>query len=86
MGWSGFALAVSGAVAASPPDLLPGVSLSAAGIALVAWGVNQEKVKSQGKRLDVLESDRVTRSEFAGMRDDVKEIRGMLERRQLKRD
>lgn len=77
----------------SLPDLLSGIGFTAGAGALIAWGTQKEKVTSHGRRLDVVEQDRVTREEFATMgatirniEHDIRQVREMLERRYRPRD
>lgn len=74
------------------PDLFNLVGFASGAGALIAWGTQTEKVKGHGRRLDALEDDRVTRSEFETMgttirdiQSDVRQVREMLERRQIPR-
>lgn len=74
-------------------DLFSGISLTAAAAALIAWGGQREKVHGHGRRLTVLEDDRVTRAEFETMggnirniESDLRQVREMLERRRSTRN
>jgi hypothetical protein len=92
-GCANVAFAQSASASVPLPDLLNSAGLLAGGTALIAWGRQSERIKSNARRLDTLEEDRVTRPEFETMgtnirniESDIRQVREMLERRQLKRD
>lgn len=79
-------VAAQGPLNASPTDWLGIVGFGSGGGALIAWGVQTEKSRSHSRRLDNLEKDRVTRDEHMEMKQDIRQIRDMMERRLRPRD
>lgn len=78
--------AAQGPLNAPTTDWLSFVGFGSGAGALIAWGTQTERVKGHGDRLKKLEEDRVTRAEFRDLRQDVRQILELVERRQRPRD
>lgn len=79
-------VAAAQATPVSAVDWFGILGVGSGGGALIAWGVQTERVKSHSRRIEKLENDRVTRDEFREMREDIRNILVVVERRNRPRD
>lgn len=82
--------AAQGTLPGTPTDWMNVVGMGSGAGALVAWGIQTEKVRSHSRRLEALESNQMTRAEFLSrheeLREDIRRLFDLIDRRRLPRD